>query len=978
MLARLRIGVLFSTLVVMILLGAGAKLLLDRVQDAVLANGSATVERMAKVAEATMNRQFLQVDSVLAGLPSLLAQTAPAGGQTPASASRLLRELAEQNFGFRDLVLVRSGDTPNADIPDASEAGQLMPWASALPSSRSRVLPLATPLLARGSAPRQVSIAGPARNPATGEWALFFVRAIEMPGIGAMLALAEVPVPLLVSLLLPTADTAGLALLLERSDGQLLASVPHDEARIGRKTPGHGPGRAANGLAFERRDGPAAQPPVLVAMRSTLYQDVMVTATLDLAATEGPRSRERYRIIAVACFAAVLLLALAFALDAALNQRERVEAERAQARRVLENALDSMSDGFVMWDEEDRLLVTNQRYREIYARTGDAIRLGATFEEVVRAGIAAGQYPQAGEDPERFVADLVAWHRGDHPSLERLLPDDRWILVTERRTPEGGTVGIRTDITELKRANRDLAAANATAARATEAKSRFLARMSHELRTPLNGVLGLAQALARDPLLSPAHRAQAATLEMAGRHLVAVANDVLDLAQVESGHLELRPQPVALAELLTGCATMISPAAAERGVALLTELDADLPPGVAVDPTRLRQLVLNLLTNAVKFTPTGGRVTLRALPREQSNASTDAALRIEVRDTGPGVPPEARQEIFGDFVQLERGGVLGGSGLGLAIARNIAEGMGGRIGCDANGEAASGAMFWLDLQLPQVSPPVVAELVPLPQTRRLRLLVADDVVANQAVARALLETAGHVVDCVGDGTQAVAAVTRSAAEGAPYDAVLMDVMMPGVDGLEATQRIRALPGAEARTPILAVTASAFAADIAACRAAGMDGHVAKPIEREAMLMVLGRVASGGSGFDPPAAEQGSGTSGISDLPLLARRAGELTVMVPGLAPSAARQLVPEFIHEIELALGDLQASDPAASAKAAHALAGAAATLGAQRLASAARKLQVAAQAGQRDLATALQAETLAVAGATLDALRSFAPSTIA
>ncbi len=551
MLARLRIGVLFCTLVVMVMLGAGTKLLLDRVQDAVLANGATLVERVARVAEATINRQFLQVDSVLAGLPSLLVQTAPAGGQTPASASRLLRELAEQNFGFRDLLLVR---------PQA--AGAPRPWASALPASRNR--PLDLPLLTPGADPkapaqRSFAIAGPLRNNATGEWALFFIRAIEVPGEAPMLAVAEVPVPLLDSLLLPTADTAGLVVALERGDGQLLVSLPHDEAHIGRILPRRSPQQPANGLAFTYPDAHGAAAPTLAATRATLYQDILVTATLDLAATDRPRSRERYRIIAVACFAAVLLLALAFALDAALNQREKVEAERASARKVLENALESMSDGFVMWDADDRLLVTNRRYREIYARSGDAIRPGATFEEIVRAGVARGQYPQAAEDPERFIADLVAWHRGDHPALERLLPDQRWVLVTERRTPDGGTVGIRTDITELKRANRELAAANAAAARATEAKSRFLARMSHELRTPLNGVLGLAQALARDPLLSAAHRAQAATLEMAGRHLVAVANDVLDLAQVESGHLELRPQPVVLAELLAGCATMARP-----------------------------------------------------------------------------------------------------------------------------------------------------------------------------------------------------------------------------------------------------------------------------------------------------------------------------------------------------------------------------------------------------------------------------------
>ena len=214
-----------------------------------------------------------------------------------------------------------------------------------------------------------------------------------------------------------------------------------------------------------------------------------------------------------------------------------------------------------MFDAADRLVVCNQRYRDFYAVSAPFIVPGARFEDIIREGATRGQYPQAGEDIEAFVAAIKAWHRGDHPSMERLLPDGRWVLVTERSTPDGGTVGIRTDITALKHAMADLAQARDAAAAATEAKSRFLARMSHELRTPLNGVLGLAQVLARDPALSGEQRTQAETLESAGRHLVAVANDVLDLAKVEAGRLELRLTPVDLPALLRDCATMVRPAA---------------------------------------------------------------------------------------------------------------------------------------------------------------------------------------------------------------------------------------------------------------------------------------------------------------------------------------------------------------------------------------------------------------------------------
>ena len=386
-----------------------------------------------------------------------------------------------------------------------------------------------------------------------------------------------------------------------------------------------------------------------------------------------------------------------------------------------------------------------------------------------------------------------------------------------------------------------LVAARDAAAQAAEAKSRFLARMSHELRTPLNSVLGLAQVLARDPRLTADQREQAGTLERAGRHLLAVANDVLDLAAVEAGKLRLKSHPVSLPALVEGCASLVRPQAEEKGIVLRHGLAPDTPGAVLGDETRLRQLVLNLLSNAVKFTPPGGEVRLLAL-----RVAPTGMLRLEVADTGPGIPPERRSLLFRDFSQLEPspGQEFGGAGLGLAISAGLTKAMGGRIGCDA-GPGGQGALFWTELPLEETAvlqaaggEPGLAPAPPAsaaPAAPRCRVLVVDDIAANRLVARALLEGAGHHVELASGGEEAVVA-----ARGGGFDLVLMDVHMPGMDGLEATRRIRASEGADRHVPIFALTADALRDQIEQSLAAGMDGHLAKPLERAALLETVSR------------------------------------------------------------------------------------------------------------------------------------------
>ncbi|WP_052389568.1 ATP-binding protein [Belnapia moabensis] len=379
-----------------------------------------------------------------------------------------------------------------------------------------------------------------------------------------------------------------------------------------------------------------------------------------------------------------------------------------------------------------------------------------------------------------------------------------------------------------------LAAARDAAASASREKSRFLARMSHELRTPLNGVLGMAQVLARDPSLGPKQREQARTLESAGRHLLAIVNDVLDLARIEAGRLDLSPQPVRLREWLAEVLDLIRGAALEKRLTLRLDVANDVPRAVLADPVRLRQILLNLLGNAVKFTPEDGAITLRA------EWTPTGALRLTITDSGPGVPPELRDSLFGEFNQGRREIAAGvGTGLGLAISSALARSMGGTLeyvpGPDGQGSSFS-ATLPLPTALLEEEPTPVQDSPPLTPTRPLRLLVVDDVPANRMLARALLEAEGHLVEEAADGRSAIEAL----ASGALPDAVLMDVSMPEIDGYATTALIRRLEGPAARVPIIAVTANAMPEDAAASRAVGMDGFLTKPLEFQALRMELAR------------------------------------------------------------------------------------------------------------------------------------------
>jgi signal transduction histidine kinase/AmiR/NasT family two-component response regulator len=404
-------------------------------------------------------------------------------------------------------------------------------------------------------------------------------------------------------------------------------------------------------------------------------------------------------------------------------------------------------------------------------------------------------------------------------------------------------VALTKEQTEM-RSTAALAAARDLATEASEQKTRFLARMSHELRTPLNGILGLAQVLANDPELGERQRGQAATLEQAGRHLLAILNEVLDLSRIESGRLELSPEPTALREFLRETMVFVHDNAVSANIRLTLQTAPDLPATVLADPMRLRQILLNLLNNALKFTPAGGSVAVDVA------CGAGDAISVAITDTGPGVPESLRPELFQAYTQADGHIASGGSGLGLAISAMLARAMGGDL-THADAPAGTGSRFTLVVPLPATAPAVIMPVTqpPLP-ARGLRILVVDDVALNRMTARALLQHAGHIVEEAEDGATAVAAVTRLPMP----DVVLMDQSMPGMDGNTAARHIRAMPGPAGRVPILAVTANALPEDIDASLDAGMDGHVTKPIELKVLLVAIARALER-AGIRRPIAER---------------------------------------------------------------------------------------------------------------------------
>jgi signal transduction histidine kinase/ActR/RegA family two-component response regulator len=541
----------------------------------------------------------------------------------------------------------------------------------------------------------------------------------------------------------------------------------------------------------------------------------------------------RHMLVFVALFLAAAALVVMGALRSArqlhrlLDAAETARHDAERSRIQLRQAIASISEGFALYDPQDRLVLCNDRYRAFDPAGAEPPRPGDRLDRTGQTG-----------EPGHARAGVAEEH----------LADGRWVLVSDRVTEDGGRVCIQTDVSELKRRELELTEAKTrlerqagemrelaeAAEQGSKAKSQFLATMSHEIRTPLTAILGFSDLLARSPL-SPEQHEQLRIVRDTGQTLLTVVNDILDLSKLEAGKMSLEQVPLELPALLREALATTQLLGAEKGLTFRAELAPDLPAWVEGDPVRLKQVAGNLLFNALKFTERGS-ITLRATVAGHEPGA--GWVRVEVEDTGIGITAEQLPRLFGLFEQADQSTTrcFGGSGLGLAICQRLVGAMDGRIGVES--VPGRGSTFWVELplRLAAALPAPVAEVTAAP-ARALRVLAVDDVATNRLLLTALLRERGHQAVTAEDGVKAVEAAGRER-----FDLILMDLHMPGLDGFMAARALRAGGGPNAATPIVALSADVLPATVAACRAAGMAGHLAKPIERAKLQELLGGLA----------------------------------------------------------------------------------------------------------------------------------------
>ena len=528
------------------------------------------------------------------------------------------------------------------------------------------------------------------------------------------------------------------------------------------------------------------------------------------------------------------LVILAEQVAALTRDRERIRNALAKSEERFDLAMRGANDGLWDWDVAHGLVYFSPRWKSMLGHAEDEI--GPALSEWSdrlhpedRAAALAAVNLHMESETEHFETSFRFRHKDGH----YLWVMTRGLAVRDAAGQVIRMVGTHTDISAQKQAEEALIQAKNAAESASRAKSEFLANMSHEIRTPMNGVIGML-ALAMDTSLTQEQREYLDMAHTSAHSLLYIINDILDFSKIEAGHLDVQPEVVDIRGMVAELSLLNQHRCKEKGLAFSHQVDPALPERMLLDPVRVRQVLVNLLGNAIKFTEHGG-VSLDIQRVGQG-------VRFAVRDSGIGIAKEHQATIFQAFTQAD-GSItrrFGGTGLGLSISFRLVGLMGGLMGLNSEPGQGSEFYFLLPIEEPHApvenSPPVAVEPLAAPGAP-LSILLAEDNPINQKLAVTLLARDGHHVTVVEDGEAALQALA-----GTRFDLVLMDMQMPGLSGVEATRRIRSQEAASGgRIPIVALTANAYPEDREQCLAAGMDGFVSKPIRRQDLLAAIAAV-----------------------------------------------------------------------------------------------------------------------------------------